>query len=227
MNVAIIVAGGKGSRFNSELPKQFVLVNNKPLMFYTLKVFNDCKEIDQIVLVCHSDYISQAKKIVNEHKLYKVTGIISGGDTRQASVYNGLKAIKTKDDDIVLIHDCARPLVSEEIIKNNIKACQSKGAVTTAIKVTDTTITGEQEKMNETLNRDELFSVQTPQTFKYHIIMEAHEKYKDQKGATDDAQLVRKMGREVTLVEGSKTNIKITTPDDLILFESIIMKKKA
>ena len=226
MNIAIIVAGGKGNRFGGELPKQFVLINGKPLMAYTLEVFNSSKHIDEIAIVSHKDYLSKTRDIVEQYHFNKVSYIIEGGETRQESVYNALKAITAKDDDVVLIHDCARPLVSEKIIKDNIETCQKVNAATTAIKATDTTIIASDEKMKETLNRDVLFQVQTPQTFRYKLIKDAHDNCKDHK-ATDDAQLVRNLGHEVAIVNGSKNNIKITTQEDLMLFTSLLKEKKA
>ena len=229
MNIALIVAAGIGSRMdNADKPKQFLLVEGKPLIIYTVKAFQENADIDRIIIVTSSDYKKQLSDWCEQYGLSKVIDIVLGGDTRQASVYNGLKAIKelgAKDDDIVLIHDGARPLVTQDIISNNIKACKNFDAVDTVIKASDTILVSpDGETISNIPNRNELFQSQTPQTFKFGLVLKAHENAKDNK-ATDDAKLVLSMGKTVRLVQGNKQNFKVTTPEDLKLLSVLLNNK--
>ena len=224
MNIAIVLAGGTGSRMSLDMPKQFAVVKGKPIMAYTLSVFQNSHLVDSIYLVSHKEYFEQSKQIINEYKLNKVKTVIEGGQTRQESVFNALRQINAKDDDIILIHDCARPLVDEQIIKDNIEQCQLRDAVETAVKAVDTTIEVSEEQFENSLNRDKLYQVQTPQTFKYRLIKEAHENAikNELDNITDDAQLVAKLGHKVFIVNGKKTNLKVTTNEDLKILEALL-----
>lgn len=222
MNIALILASGKGTRFGKETPKQFIEVNGLPLIIYTLSAFEKCNAIDEIVVVTSNEFIPLIESYKDKYNIKKLTKVVLGGETRQMSSYNGLKALNAKDDDIVLIHDAARPLVNERIILDNIKACESADAVVTAIQVTDTTISkSDTNNIKGVIDRNSIVSVQTPQTFKYKLIKEAHEKAKDST-ATDDAQLVYKLGKTVQIVEGDKKNIKITTQEDMDYFKFLL-----
>ena len=224
MNIAIVLAGGTGSRMSLDMPKQFAVVKGKPIMAYTLSVFQNSPLVDSIYLASHKEYFKQSKQIINEYKLNKVKTVIEGGQTRQESVFNALRQINAKDDDIILIHDCARPLVDEQIIKDNIEQCQLRDAVETAVKAVDTTIEVSEEQFENSLNRDKLYQVQTPQTFKYRLIKEAHENAikNELDNITDDAQLVAKLGHKVFIVNGKKTNLKVTTNEDLKILEALL-----
>ena len=225
----MIVAAGTGSRMSgADKPKQFLLVNNKPLMIYTIEAFQMHEDIDAIVVVTGEGYEEQVKYWCKQYGLSKVQAVVLGGDSRQGSVYNGLQAIKkmgAKSDDIILIQDAARPLISKDIISKNIEACSEFDAVDTVIKANDTIISSKSgETINDIPNRSELYQSQTPQTFKFGLIYEAHENAKAGKipNVTDDAKLVISMGKEVRLVEGNKQNFKVTTPDDLLMFEALL-----
>ena len=224
MNIAIVLAGGTGSRMSLDMPKQFAVVKGKPIMAYTLSVFQNSPLVDSIYLVSHKEYFEQSKSIIEQYNITKVRDIIEGGQTRQESVFNALKQMNAKDDDIILIHDCARPLVDEQIIKDNIEQCKLHEAVETAVKAVDTTIEVSEEQFENSLNRDKLYQVQTPQTFKYRLIKEAHENAIKNKLAniTDDAQLVAKLGHKVFIVNGKKTNLKVTTDEDLKILEALL-----
>ncbi len=225
MNIALILASGSGTRMvGLKTPKQFCLVNNKPLFLYSVEAFEKNLLIDAIVIVTQSNFVNKVQNICDENALFKVRLVTEGGDTRQESVYKGLKAIKefVQEDDIILIHDCARPLVSQEIINNNIEGCEKFGAVETAVKTNDTIVKAGEES-NEVLDRSNLYQVQTPQTFRYSIILKAHGEAlkKGITSATDDAQLVN----DVKIVNGESTNFKITTIQDLKLFEALLKKE--
>ena len=229
MNIALIVAAGSGSRMgNADKPKQFLPIYGKPLMIHTVEVFEMHNEIDEIVIVTNESYIDQVKVWCKQYDLSKVRAVVAGGDSRQKSVYNGLKAVGelvSSKDDVVVIHDAARPLISSKIISDNIEACLKFGAVDTVIKASDTIIKSRDgEIINEIPNRSELYQGQTPQTFKYSIIKDAHEKaLKDAlPNVTDDAKLVLSFGIDVHLVPGSAQNFKITTFDDLMMLKALL-----
>ena len=230
MNIALIVAAGSGSRMESaDRPKQFILVKDKPLMLYSVKAFQMHENIDAIVIVTNANAIEQVKEWCKEYQLNKVRLVVSGGYTRQESVYLGLQAVKSIsldiDNDIVLIHDSARPLVSKEIISANINACSQYGATCTAIKAKDTIARSiNAQSIYEVANRQELYQCQTPQAFKLSLILNAHGLSKNNavSAATDDAQLVLTMNKEVYLVEGSSLNFKITTDADLLTLNALL-----
>ena len=185
-------------------------------------------EVDKIVVVTSEGYDDQVKVWCKQYDLSKVKAVAIGGDSRQISVYNGLQAIKeigAKDDDVILIHDAARPLISKNIISKNIEACIKYDAVDTVIQASDTIIKSvDGEKISDIPVRKELYQGQTPQTFKLGLILQAHENAKAGKipNVTDDAKLVISMGKDVHLVEGSKQNFKITTFDDLMMLKALL-----
>ena len=221
MNIALVLAAGKSLRMKSDKgPKQFLKVNGLPVFMYSVKAFQDNKNIDKIVIVTLKEFVKEVAQEAHKHKINKLHSVIVGGETRQESVFRGLKALKdiASDNDIVLIHDSARPLVSQRIIDDNVKVAKKENAAMTVISPNDTIIVGkENELLDKTLNRDELFLVQTPQSFKYSLILNAHEEaFKNGvKNAFDDASLVSRLNKEVKFVKGEKSNIKITTPEDL------------
>ena len=227
MNIALILAAGSGTRMGMETPKQFVLVKDKPLLYYSVHMFETYPELEAIVLVTNKENVSLVEEIVEEYNFKKVKAIVVGGETRQDSVYNGLLKIKefASEDDVVLIHDAARPLVNHRIIFDNIKACLEFGAVDTAIQASDTIVkSSDGSGVDELPLRRELYQAQTPQTFKLGLILEAHEYARSHHipDVTDDVKLVLSLGKEVHLVEGSKLNFKVTTPEDLDLLEGLL-----
>ncbi|KGM95253.1 2-C-methyl-D-erythritol 4-phosphate cytidylyltransferase [Clostridium novyi A str. 4552] len=222
-NCAIIVAAGKGTRMNTGINKQFINLKGNPILYYTLKKFQDNIFIDNIVLVLSKDEIQYCNdNVLEKYNLDKVTHIVEGGKTRQESVISGLNA--AKDSEIVLIHDGARPFIEDRIINDGIKYAKLYGASACGVKVKDTIkIKDEDGFSKETLNREELFSVQTPQCFKYDLILNSHKKALDDNiQVTDDTSVVENYGHRVYLYEGSYNNIKITTPEDLPMGESIL-----
>lgn len=219
---AIILAGGKGKRMGKDISKQFILVKDKPIIYYTIKKFSDCKLIDEIILVLPKDEIEYCKKEVLEKYSLKVDKIIEGGKERQDSVYNGLKALKNSD--IVLIHDGARPFVSEKIILEGIENAKKYGAAAPGVMPKDTIkVKDELSFSKETLKRESLIAIQTPQVFKKDIIVKCHERVReDNISVTDDTMVVEKYGYKVYLYDGDYINIKVTTPEDLILCEYLV-----
>lgn len=223
---AIILAAGSGSRMNIGYNKQYICLNGKEVLAYTLEAFQKNDKVDNIILVSSSKEIDFCKEnIVEKYNFTKVSRIVSGGETRQNSVYNGLKACKGSE--IVIIHDGARPFVKKEFINESILKAKEFGASTVAVKVKDTIKTGEDNIFKSTLNRDNLYSVQTPQAFKYDLILKAHENaVKNNLNGTDDSSLVEFLEGKVYIVNGDYFNIKITTKEDIYIGEAIIKAMK-
>lgn len=219
---AIIAAGGCGKRMNSSTSKQFLRIKGHPIIYYTLKIFESLNFIDEIILVIGSDDKRQAEEIVSYYKFKKVK-IVIGGKERQDSVYNGLKKLSPKTD-IVIIHDGVRPFVTKKMIIESIKSAQSFGAVGVAVPVKDTIkVIGNNNLIKDTPTRSNLRAIQTPQVFKYDLIMRAYEKaFEDGFYGTDDTVLVERLGCPVKLIDGSYENIKITTPEDILIAETFV-----
>jgi len=217
MNIAIILAAGKGKRMESNVNKVLLTLTDKPVIYHTIKVFEDCKDINEIILVANKDNINKLKGLIKKHNFKKIKKIIEGGKYRQDSVYNGLKAIKAKEDDIVLIHNGANPFVTEKTIIDSIKAAEQYGASAVAFPAEDTIkAVDEHYFVSKTLDRSKLWQMQTPQTIKYSLAIKAFEKaYKNNYYGTDDVNLVEKLGHRVKIVECSRDNIKITTKNEL------------
>lgn len=223
-NSAVIVAGGRGRRMNMDVNKQFVPIGGKPVLAWTLEAFDNCDAIDEIVLVVNQDDMEYCRtKIIKPHGIKKMKAVVPGGLERQNSVYNGIRAVSERCD-FVLIHDGARPFIRETSIKDSLDAAHHCGAACVAVPVKDTIKTSDDEGyIQGTLDRSKIWSIQTPQVFRYPIALEAHEKAL-QEGylGTDDAVLAERAGYRVKLVMGSYDNIKITTREDLILGKAIL-----
>ncbi|MTI80709.1 MAG: 2-C-methyl-D-erythritol 4-phosphate cytidylyltransferase [Firmicutes bacterium] len=222
---AIIPAAGTGSRMATKTKKQYLELNGLPVLVHTLKVFEQCPLVEGIVLVTGEDELDWCQQeIVDKYGIEKVLSVVPGGDHRQLSVYNGLKSLPAEKEDIVMVHDGARPLITNNEISNAASAAREKGAVVVAVPVKDTIkVVGEGQKVVDTPSRDSLWAVQTPQVFKYHVLMNAYvNAFKINFLGTDDASLVERMGQAVYLVTGSYQNIKITTPEDMLLAEAIL-----
>lgn len=216
---AIILAGGKGTRMGKNISKQFILVREKPILYYTIKKFLDCNKIDNIILVLPKDEIEFCKNEVLEKYSLKVDKIVEGGSERQESVYNGL--MQCENTDIVLIHDGARPFVSDRIIEEGIEYAKKYGSAAPGVKPKDTIkVINEDSFSKETLKRDTLVAIQTPQVFNFNMIKECHEKINENEiSVTDDTMVAEYFGNKVYIYEGEYNNIKITTPEDLIIAE--------
>lgn len=227
--VAIVLAAGRGKRMQSDVAKQYLLVRNKPVLYYSLKAFQDSL-VDEIILVTTESEIEYCKdEIVEKYEFSKVSQIIAGGKERYHSVHNGLKACK--DVDIVLIHDGARPFVDDAIIARNINMVKEYGACVTGMPVKDTIKISDAEGfVQETPRRDLIWTIQTPQTFRYDLIRNAYDTFLNNEeencklyNVTDDAMVAELFGGlKVKLVEGSYNNVKITTPEDMVLAEAIL-----
>ena len=221
---AIILAGGKGKRMGSAISKQFIDIKGKPIIYYTLKKFSENKKIDNIIVVLPEDEVKYFKENILKKYELRINKIVIGGKERQDSVYNALKSLKNSSTDIVLIHDGARPFISERIINEGIKFAEIYGAAAPGVMPKDTIkVKNEKNFSVDTPNRANLVSIQTPQVFKFDEILECHEKIKiNNIVVTDDTMVAEKCGYSVYLYDGEYTNIKVTTPEDLILGEKLI-----
>jgi 2-C-methyl-D-erythritol 4-phosphate cytidylyltransferase len=225
--VAVILAGGQGTRIEGKLPKQFLNLGDRPILAHCVQRFESCEMVDQIILVVPQDYLGYCSEaIVDEYDFRKVKKIVCGGKERQDSVYLGLKACP-KSTSVVAIHDGVRPFVSPQKISESIGLCEEKRAVILAVPAKDTVKRVDGDSVVTTLDRKKLWLVQTPQVFEYSLILDAYERaIEDEFVGTDDAVLVERLGHRVTVVEGEYRNIKITTAEDMGTAEKIIQKKQ-
>ncbi len=223
MNVVIIPAAGIGKRMGGDVPKQFALLAGKPIIAWTLERFQSSPLVDAIIIAAQPEHHDRIRAIVAEHGLTKVTEIVDGGETRQDSVWNALKAVSPIAD-LVLVHDAVRPLVSADDIRNVVNAATHYGGALLAVRVKDTIKqSDEQDFVENTLDREYLWSAQTPQVFKREILTKAFQQVnKDHFFATDESSIVEYSGGDVKIVEGSYTNIKITTAEDLVFAGEIV-----
>lgn len=225
--VAIIPAGGAGKRLKTHVAKQYLMLNQLPVLIHTLQVFQKSKIINDIVLVLPPDDLASVRqKLIDKYELTKVTSIIAGGKERQDSVRNGLAAIDGKCD-FVLIHDAVRPLITEKMIRQVAAAAKATGAASLGVKAKDTIKeTGKDDIVSVTIPRHNLWLTQTPQAFKFEILKKAYKKAYDEKFyGTDDASLIERIGVKVKMIAGSYDNIKITTPEDLVMAGALLKNK--
>lgn len=219
---AIIVAAGESKRMGG-IDKMLTELAGEPILTRATRPFQECRLIDQIVIVASGEKEKKCRALVAGEEWSKVTDICVGGERRQDSVAAGLKQLK--DFEWVVIHDGARPLVTMDLIERGLEAAKETGAAAAAVPVTDTIkIVGRDEIVRETPDRKSLRAVQTPQVFRFDVIQIAHRQ--DCGDVTDDALLVERLGHRVKLYPGSYDNIKITTPDDLALAEVLLKKRE-
>lgn len=224
-NYALILASGTGNRFNSDIPKQFVKIGEKTIIEHAIEAFEKVAEIDEIFVVITPEFRQKADEILKINNYKKVTKLLDGGKIRKESSYIAINSIEEKEAN-VLIHDCARPFVSEEIIKNCIKALENNNAVGVAVSTTDTIIEMNGNFIKNIPNRSNLKCIQTPQCFKLTLIRKAHELAKDDSNFTDDCGLVIKYDLDrIFIVDGSYENFKITYPQDYYLAENVLNNK--
>ena len=215
----MIVSAGKGLRFMEGKKKQFHSLGGKPILAHTLDKFETCPLIRSILLVVGQEDMDYClKEIIEQYKFQKISQIVPGGKRRQESVKNGIDALP-KDADVVTIHDGVRPFVTKAMIEDTIHSAERVGAVVLAMPVKDTIkVSNPDGTVLKTLDRESLWQIQTPQTFRVSVIKEAYYRAaEDGFVGTDDASLVERLGVKVHILPGSYTNIKITTPEDLFL----------
>ncbi len=222
MNLAIIVAAGSGTRFGSEIPKQFLEIGGKTLLIHTLEKFENCAAIDEIILILSADEITNFSFILEKSNLKKSIKVIAGGTTRAESVRNGLNAIEAKKCEVVVVHDGARPFVSIEEIIRTVEKAKEIGAACLVAKVTDTIKEVREGKIVGTIDRENLRRALTPQVFRFEVLRKAFAPENFDSKATDECFLVEKLGCEIAFVDGSAKNIKITTREDFLTAENFL-----
>ncbi|MFZ5353630.1 MAG: 2-C-methyl-D-erythritol 4-phosphate cytidylyltransferase [Bacillota bacterium] len=227
MNTTIILAAGKGRRMKSDVNKLLMSIAGKPVIEYTLDAFESCDEVHEIILVTSEDEYAYYNDLKGSSHYSKIKSIVIGGAERQDSVYNGLMKI-SGECEIVLIHDGARPFVTKDIITACIADAKLFGAASAGMPVKDTIkIVSAKGTVNYTPRRDNIWITQTPQSFQREVIMEAHDRAKEQCfSGTDDAVLAERAGYTVKMVEAGYENIKITTPEDILIAEAIINRRQ-
>lgn len=228
MITAILTAGGIGSRMQNNIPKQFITVNEIPIIIYTLQQFQKNANIDKVVIACVKEWQAVLRAYCKEFDINKLDKIVDGGDTGLESIRNCFTSLEnTKNSDIILVHDGNRPLVDDEIINNNIKAIKKSSVTTTYIDIHDGIIkvNDSGKILKDKIKREEIKSTQTPHTFRYDIAKEILSKIIDPNEYISLADAAAKMDYDISLVKGSEINFKITTSNDLVLFEAIINSK--
>jgi len=217
---ALIVAGGSGSRMESDLPKQFILLAGKPILMHTIKAFNHCN-VSNIIVVLPPNQIAFWKELCTQFSFNLPHEIVAGGASRFESVQNGL--VLCNEEDLLAIHDGVRPFITAEIINNSFDVTAQKGNAVAAVRLKDS-IRKVDLLGNKNVNREAYFLIQTPQTFKCKLIKEAYQA-QDHINFTDDASVLEANGHAINLIPGDYKNIKITTPEDLLVAEAFYKNK--
>lgn len=228
MNLALIIAGGVGSRTHQEIPKQFINVYDKPIIVYTLEAFQNHPNIDAIEVVCLDGWHDILKAYAKQFGITKLEGVVNGGDTGQESIRNGLFDLAARHanaDDVVLVHDAIRPMVSSDIISDNIHVCRKYGNAITVVPCAAAMLkTEDAVSSSGVIPRDNLKTTQTPQTFFLNELVEAHHEA-ERRGITNSiasCTLYIDLGRTVYFSAGSEKNLKITTVEDIEIFMALL-----
>jgi 2-C-methyl-D-erythritol 4-phosphate cytidylyltransferase len=223
MNIAIIAAAGAGTRMASGRPKQFLLLAGTPVIIHTLKVFEQCESINEVIVVLPAAESAGFLSLAGKFGLRKVTRVVPGGATRADSVKRGLMSIRAATAEIVAVHDGVRPFVTVDEIDAVVAAAQTDGAAILVAPVTDTIKQVDDQRIVQTLARGGLRRALTPQCFRYELLREAYQQADiNDPALTDESALVEQLGKPVSIVEGSARNIKITTAEDLAIAEAIL-----
>ena len=223
MNTAIIAAAGTGARMASDRRKQFLLLAGTPIILHTLKPFEQCDSIQEVIVVLPSEESAAFLALAGKHGLRKLSRVVAGGTTRADSVKRGLNAIRSASAGIVAVHDGVRPFVTADEIDRVVAAAEANGAAILVAPVTDTIKQVSGDSVVRTLERQELRRALTPQCFRYDLLRKAYEQADvNDPALTDESALVERIGARVTVVEGSTKNIKITTSEDLLIAEAFL-----
>jgi 2-C-methyl-D-erythritol 4-phosphate cytidylyltransferase len=225
MNIAIIAAAGAGSRMASDRPKQFLQLAGTPIIFHTLKPFELCDSIQEVIVVLPAEESAAFLAEAGKHGLRKLARVVPGGATRADSVKRGLAAVRAATAEIVAVHDGVRPFVTVAEISSTVEAAREHGAAILVTPVTDTIKLVEGGAVMRTLERRDLRQALTPQCFRYELLRRAYEQVDvNDPSLTDESVLVERLGEKVAIVEGSRRNIKITTPHDLLIAETLLQE---
>ncbi len=231
-NIALLIAGGTGARMHQDIPKQFLSVNDKPVIVYTIEAFQNHPDIDAIYIACLNGWQDILQAYVKQFNAEKVKKIVKGGKNGQESIRNGVYAIAEdfKDEDFILVHDAIRPMVSADIISDNIVKCKKYGNAITVIPCMEAMLKSDDEHYSkESILRNSLFRAQTPQTLSVKDAVSIHREALE-KGITNSVAtctLLLELGKEVFFAKGSELNIKITTTDDITIFKALLSMQKS
>lgn len=233
-NIAIIFAGGTGSRMGAGLPKQFLKINGKSILIHTLENFQNSIYIDKIYIACKLEYLDKTKYEIEKFQITKVKAIVPGGKTGQDSIYNALSkaAEENPKNSIVLIHDGVRPCISDEVIKKNIESVKENGSAITSTSCYETVILSENGKEIESIpSRDIAYTAQAPQSFYLNDILQAHNIIRKinplYEGIVDSCSLYKKLNKKVFMIKGNRGNIKVTTPEDFYILRALLEYKES
>jgi 2-C-methyl-D-erythritol 4-phosphate cytidylyltransferase len=222
--LVIVPAAGEGKRLGGSVKKQFLVLRDKPIIAHTLQRFEHCSDVDEVAVAVPEQQISEMESIVSRYRLHKVSMVTVGGERRQDSVYNALRRLTINPSDIVMVHDGVRPFIESKRVSHLVRACKEHEAAVLAVQPKDTIRRSRGgEFFDQTLDRNALWLVQTPQAFRGSLLMKAFKKAKEDKFyGTDEAVLVERIGVKAKIVEGSYDNIKITTQEDIELGQLIL-----
>lgn len=216
---AIVLAAGRGERLKSKIPKLLARIGTKPIIIYTLEALSKHPSVKGIVLVVRAKNSKEIIAKIKKYNIRKIACLVEGGAKRQDSLGNGLRAIDSRTD-LVLIHDAARPFIDKELVSSAINKAKKSGAAIVGVPIKATIKKVRGSVVEKTIERRNLWEIQTPQVFRKDLILKAYKRF-GKIDVTDDAMLVEKLGKKVSIVQGSYNNIKITTPEDLVLAEAI------
>jgi len=220
--IVIVPAGGKGTRSGFIKPKQFIKVKGKELIVYSLETFQKNKLVDEIIVSADASYFKLLENLKQKYRLTKITRFVEGGKERQDSVFNALSSVSAKSNDLIIVHDAARPLLPQKTLTGAIKSAEKKGNAVVCVKGNNTLVRGK-NYVEAYIQRENVLYVQTPQIFRYGILMKAMLKaYNENIYATDESILIKRLGNKVNITEGSNFNFKVTSKEDFKLFESLV-----
>lgn len=232
MNVAIILAGGVGSRVGADVPKQFIKVQGKPIVVYTTEIYQSHPEVDAIEVVCHASYMDYMQQLVEEYHLTKVQWITNGGETFLDSLRNGICFLESKiqTDDTIMVHYAAAPFTSQATLTDSIRVCREKGNAVSGIPCFQLMGTRDGDHSDKWVDRDTFIQITCPYSFRYGFVQdlyrEAEQRQLLDKVEPHTTTLMQYMGYPLYLSQGDQTNIKITTKEDLLLFEGWVNVNK-
>lgn len=232
MNVALLTAAGSGTRMRQDIPKQFIHVENKPIIIHTMEAFQNHPSIDAIIVVTIPSWVDVVKAYANQFNITKLRWVVPGGETGQESIFNGLKILEKElePSDVVMIHDGNRCLVSGEIISDSLATFKKHGSAVAAIPCVEAVFKSKDNGISSNISipREQLFRTQTPHTYTLEKLLWAHSQAKE-KGIVNTAAsctLMQELGDKIYFSRGSEENLKITTVDDLMIFKALLHTKK-
>lgn len=222
----IIPSGGKGKRFGSHLPKQYLKVNGKEILAYTISLFDSSPLVDEIIIPADENYFGLIENLIETNKFVKPVKIVRGGKERQDSVFNALSSLSCSNEDLIVVHDAVRPLLPPQVLESALNSAIIFDNVVVGIKARDTLIeinTRENISVEKYVDRSRIYYAQTPQIFPFRVLFESMKKAQNEGFVgTDESMMVKRAGFEVKIVEGSPLNFKITTEQDLFIFDTLI-----